>query len=217
MTKQTEGCIIAFDGPDGVGKTTQIHLLADFLRSQGYQVHATRASGGTPIGEALRSVSLSDVARPAEADVYISLAMHTALGQDLQRRKQAGQICLVDRSPLAILAYNTYASQLPNQTLGEQATLAMLQLWHIDSLLLFEAPQVTLNKRRTKRTDKPADYFEKQGTSYFERVQAGYHAAKQLCEQQSPPQPVTVIDATPSVAVIQTSLRQVLQSVLPLA
>ncbi|HEX4521098.1 MAG TPA: dTMP kinase [Gaiellaceae bacterium] len=49
---------ISFEGQDGSGKTTQVGLLADWLREEGHEVVSTREPGGTPIGEAIRDVVL---------------------------------------------------------------------------------------------------------------------------------------------------------------
>ena len=64
------GFIIAIDGPDGSGKTTQLTLLKEWLKKKGYKIHSTRASGGTPIGEELRKASLSNTDRSAEVAVF---------------------------------------------------------------------------------------------------------------------------------------------------
>jgi len=49
---------IVFEGPEGSGKSTQIARLADRLRSLGRDPLVTREPGGTPAGEAVRSVLL---------------------------------------------------------------------------------------------------------------------------------------------------------------
>jgi dTMP kinase len=208
VTKKHEGIIIAVDGPDGSGKTTQLQMLAEHLRGEGRDVHLTRASGGTPIGEALRTVSLSDNPRPAEVDVYISLGMHTALGQDIQTRKAAGQTILVDRTPLAIIAYQVFGSQLPDKQLGYDACERMLKLWDIDLLLLFDASQSVLNERRKQRTDKPVDYFEKQPADYLARVRAGYECASEFARKlPGLPTQIIPVDAARSREDIQADLR----------
>ena len=47
---------ITLEGPEGCGKTTQIHLLVDWLREQGYEVVLTREPGGTDIGDQIRAI-----------------------------------------------------------------------------------------------------------------------------------------------------------------
>jgi dTMP kinase len=170
--------IIVIDGPDGVGKTTQVHLLAAALAEQGVDVHVTRASGGTPIGEELRKASLSLHPRRPETDVYISLAMHTELGHDLQSRKASGQTVIVDRSPLAILGYNLYGAQLGNRTLADEACATMLQLWQTDVFVYMDAPQRVLDERRHLRGN--TDYFENQDSEFHHRVRTGYEEGLEL-------------------------------------
>lgn len=209
------GLVIAFDGPDGVGKSSQLRLTAEWLKSLGLNVHTTRSSGGTPIGEELRKVSLSDNARSAMTDVYITLAMGQAMAEDLDERVAKGQICLIDRSPLTHLAYNTFASQLPDQDIGFEAAKQMFKAWHIDVLLYFEADQSILDKRRQSRTDKPPDYYEKQSSHFHDRVRQGYKAGLDLLK--SNPKlvgRVITIDASPDIDTIQASVRRSVQPLL---
>ena len=55
----TAGRFIAFEGGEGMGKSTQARLLADFLRGEGRTVELTREPGGTPGAEAIRELLLS--------------------------------------------------------------------------------------------------------------------------------------------------------------
>lgn len=201
---------IAIDGPDGSGKTTQLELLREHLESKGEKVHATRASGGTPIGEQLRRVSLSHNKRPAATDVFISMAMFAALAEDLKARKARGEIVLVDRSPLAMIAYNAFGGQLPETSSNKlkptlqsvmEAAADSCEAWGIDLLLFFDAPQDVLDKRRKKRGE--GDYFENQTADYHRRVRAGYEAGLEYLTGRGLDMKVFEIDASSSIGEIR--------------
>src|SRR5207248_2031924 len=53
------GKFITLEGIDGAGKSTHVGGIADFLRSRGKDVVVTREPGGTPLGEKLRELVLS--------------------------------------------------------------------------------------------------------------------------------------------------------------
>lgn len=208
---ETKPFTIAIDGPDGVGKTTQLDLLRKYLAEKGLQIHTTRASGGTPIGEALRGVSLSPNNRPAETDLYISFAMYEALSEELSRRWE--HIILIDRSPLAITAYNAYGSQLPDKQRALDATSRYLENWRIDLLLYLDAPQNLLSSRRQKRATQ--EYFENQNTDFHQRVRKGYETAiKHISSQINTGTQVVRIDATPDITQIHNSIKQLVDEQL---
>jgi dTMP kinase len=58
------GFFVTFEGGEGAGKSTQIRLLAERVRDQGYEVVTTREPGGSPGAEAVRHVLLSGAAEP---------------------------------------------------------------------------------------------------------------------------------------------------------
>lgn len=66
------GLFISFEGVDGVGKTTQVERLRAALEAAGREVVVTREPGGTPLGQAIRSLLLHGVPAaahgPAPAD-----------------------------------------------------------------------------------------------------------------------------------------------------
>lgn len=172
MTTKKRGFVIAIDGPDGVGKTTQVQLLGAYLTSLGKKVHSTRHSGGTPIGQELRKVSLSNHERPVETDFYISLAMHASLAQDVSRRKESGEIVIIDRSPFAMLAYNGYGSQMPDRKFLFKTCEKMFKELGIDFLIHLGAPTEVIEGRRETRG--AIDYFESKNSAYHQRVRQGY-------------------------------------------
>ena len=58
----TDGLFIAFEGGDGAGKSTQVHLLRDAFEAAGRTVTVTRQPGGTPLGQRIRDLVLHGAA-----------------------------------------------------------------------------------------------------------------------------------------------------------
>jgi dTMP kinase len=203
-----KGLIVYFDGPDGVGKTTQLNLAEQDLKKQGYTVHSVHTIGGTPIGDLLRDVLFSDNDRPAETNLHIALASQHALADDVIRRRDAGEVVLIDRSPLSMIAYQVYGDGLAEQK-GYRAAEEILDLIKPDLLLVYMADLDQLLGRRRSQADegKVRDHFELQDEDYHSRTTEGYKAAIRAFD-------TTVIDATGSVEVVHAATENAITSVL---
>lgn len=190
-----KGLVIYFDGPDGVGKTTQLQMAADNLRSAGHEVYATRALGGSPIGDKLGEAMMSADARPPETDLYIALAAQYAAANDIESRRSANQIVLIDRSPLSIIAYQVFAGGIDSDK-GYQEASALLARTKPDLLLMYSASsQTRLERRQTRNAKEGSNYFEKMPPVYHDETAKGYtEAASRLG--------ATVIDAEESVEAV---------------
>lgn len=101
------GLFVAFEGGEGVGKSTQITLLGERLRTAGWEVVETREPGGTPLGAQLRHLVLDpdgEVTPRAETLLYAADRAHhvdTVIVPALQR----GAAVLTDRYIDSTLAY----------------------------------------------------------------------------------------------------------------
>ncbi len=189
-----DGLVIQFEGIDGVGKTTQVELVRQALEAAGWPVLSTRNLGGTPIGEALRAVMLSNVERPPMSDLYISLAIQEALIDTLVAARAGGQIILMDRGPLSLAAYQVYGTGI-DQELGWKYVAESMERIRPELSILYVA-DVSQALQRGRQQSEKADYFESQPLSYFERVSSGYAAAAERY-------PVQTIDAGQSIEAVQ--------------
>lgn len=194
--------LIMFDGPDGVGKTTQIALAEQVLKNQGLSVLSTRINGGSEIGEALRKVYLSNVERPAATDYYLGRAIYAAFITEIDRIRTNYDVILVDRSPLSNVAYQSYGSGYPLEDAlnGCTETLKALQP---DLLVCYMAPLTTLRERLAHTSEAKSDYFESKGDEYFERVLEGYRATTERFGAK-------VIDATGDEATVHAETMKLL-------
>lgn len=163
-----------FDGPDGVGKTTQINLAYQKLTDQNYEVHITRSHGGTEIGELLREISFRQLKRQALTDHYISMAIHAELRHNIARRRAEGVHILVDRSPLSNWAYQVHGGGLEHD-FAKADIERSLALFAPDVIICYRADLATLRQHMRTRANKPSeDYFESLPDSFYKKVLEGY-------------------------------------------
>ena len=173
--------LVMFDGPDGVGKSTQIKLTAQALAGRGVKTYVTRLSGGTKIGEQLRKISLNpSLKRTARTDLYIVLAMYNALSEELKVKRSEGYVCLVDRSPLSIIAYQVFGSGL-SMNVGEAYVREAIAMFDPDVIISYDAPEEVIMHHLAKRAGKKnLDFFEGQSDEFNRRVLQGYAEANDL-------------------------------------
>jgi dTMP kinase len=104
---------VTFEGLDGCGKTTQAELLAEFLRSSGDDVVATREPGGTSLGERIREVLLEGepIAGWTEAALFAA-ARAELVARVIRPALERGAHVVCDRYVDSSLAYQGIARGL---------------------------------------------------------------------------------------------------------
>ena len=205
---------ITFEGTEGSGKTTQISLLADRLRSMGHSVRTLREPGGTPIGEEIRHTlkhSPANHAMTPEAELLLMNASRAQLVREVIRQAlAAGEIVLCDRFYDSTTAYQGYGRQLDLQMVKHIIDVAVGET-RPDLTLLFVVPhEVSEARRRARQPTLPLplkrDRMEEADQSFFARVAEGYQAIA-----AAEPQRVRKFDATGDVARIQAAIWDLVQ------
>ena len=183
------GLLIAFEGGEGAGKSTQARLLAIWLRENGYDVLATHEPGATKVGMRLRALLL-DTAHTglspwAEVMMYAAdRAEHVAsvIGPALAR----GTIVVTDRFVDSTLAYQGGGRQLPVNAIRQVNELATGGLVPDLTFLLDLLPSEGLGRRTAS-----ADRLEAEPTLFHERVRAAF-----LALASADPHRYVILDAT---------------------
>ena len=194
---------ITFEGSEGCGKTTQITLLADFLRQQGYDVLTTREPGGTPIGEQIRSVlmSMKNEDMHARSEILLFQASRAQLVERVIRPHLAhGGIVLSDRYADSTLAYQGYGRGVDLVQLRTLIDFATGGLKPDLTLLLDMDAQEGLRRRNKGGQINRLDALE---IEFYQRVSHGFRL---MAEQE--PERWVKIDAARAPESVQIDVRE---------
>jgi len=180
-----QGRFIAFEGGEGVGKSTQCRLLAEALHAAGHEVVLTREPGGTPGAEAVRALLLdADGSWGARAEALLFAAARADHVDKLIAPALArGAFVVCDRFLGSSLAYQGGGSGVSVEdittlhTIGSQGLLP-------DLTVLVEAPADITAQRLMARDAGNADRIGGREAAYHERVGAAFAAQAQAAPQR---------------------------------
>jgi dTMP kinase len=168
------GLLIAFEGGEGSGKTTQARLVSIWLRELGYDVETTHEPGATKIGMRLRALLLdtssTGMSPQAEALMYAAdRAEHvtSVITPALDR----GAIVITDRYVDSSLAYQGWGRSLPVEEIARFNWWATGGRTPDLTILLDMDPLAGLNRRT-----RSADRLEAEPAEFHLRVRAGFQA-----------------------------------------
>jgi len=198
---------ITFEGGEGVGKTTQIQRLKEYLVSLGYEVLMTREPGGTKIGEAIRQVLLDKTLPEMHQDTEL-LLMFAARAEHVQTviypALADGVWVLSDRFADASHVYQGTGrgvdaeriDQLERWTLGD---------FQPDLTFLLDMPVAAGMKRVHTRGE--TDRFEMENLDFFQRIHDGY-----LSRAKRFPERYRVVDAEQDLDAVTVAINGALEA-----
>ncbi|AML51685.1 dTMP kinase [Falsihalocynthiibacter arcticus] len=168
------GLFISFEGIDGSGKSTQIKLLSDALRADGYDVVLTREPGGSKGAEEIRSLVLEgDPDRwSAESEILLfTAARRDHLEKTIFPAIEAGKIVLCDRFADSTRMYQgisrgdlrAVVDQLHSLMIGREPDLTFI----IDM-----DPKTGLSRAKSRQTTE--ERFEDFGEDLQSKMRAGF-------------------------------------------
>ncbi len=204
----SRGRLITLEGGEGAGKSTLLAGIEQWLQGRGVPVLRTREPGGTPLGEALRTLLL-DAERDAvcaESELLLMFAARAELVRKVvQPALASGRWVLADRFTDASYAYQGGGRGQPQARIRELERWAALDL-QPDLTLLLDLP-VSAGRARVAGREAP-DRIEREDDTFFERVRGAYRA-----RVEAAPQRFRVLRAEASAAAV---LAQALEQIAPL-
>ena len=200
------GVFISLEGIDGAGKSSQVRLLAEWLRQQGRTVVACADPGGTAVGATLRSILLDHRQHlTLESEALLFMASRSQLVHEIIRPAlEKGQVVVSDRFLLSNVVYQGHGGGLDPDQLWKLGLFAINGL-QPDLICVLDLP-IDLAVTRRKGD---ADRFERRDSGYFNRLREGYRL-----EANKRQEVIKILDASQSADTVQSNIRREVQRVL---
>lgn len=167
------GLFIAFEGPEGAGKSTQVARLAERLTALGRPPVLTREPGGTRAGDAIRAVLLDPGQRifPLTEFLLYSASRAQLVAEVIRPALEAGRDVVTDRFAGASVAYQGYGRGL-DLGLVSQVTAHVTGGLRPDLTVLLDIDPAAGLSRAEARSDH--DRLEAAGLPFHQQVREGY-------------------------------------------
>lgn len=192
---------IAFEGPEGSGKGTQINLLYYYLTNRGFSVLATQEPGGTPEGAAIRHLLLEnrDIKLLGITELFLfSGARAQQIRKVIRRALAEGMIVLSDRCCHSTTAYQGYGR---GESLALIRRLTKIAVGNtVPDLVFLLDLQVEIGLAR-KRFQNEINRIDLEEMEFHQRVRQGY-----LTMASADPNNWVVIDATQPIETIHEQI-----------
>ena len=171
----TRGRFVAFEGPEGSGKTTQIERLARALQRSGRETVVTREPGGTAAGERIRALLLDPDAaiEPVAEFLLYAAARAQHVHERIEPALARGAVVLCDRYGASSVAYQGFGRGVDVawiDTVNERATRGVRP----DRTVLLDLPAEQGLGRIAARG--ATDRLERADLAFHRRVRDGYLA-----------------------------------------
>ncbi len=202
------GKFITVEGGDGVGKSTQISLIYEFLQEKGLQVKLTREPGGTEIGEMIRNWILygehDQLDLTTEASLmFAARAYH--VDHIIRPSIENGIWVVSDRFTDATYAYQGYAKGL-NIEVIETLEKTIINDFKPHMTFLLDS-EIDLSRERMK--DRTLDYFEREDDSFYHKIREGYLKLANANKER-----IKIINASQSIENVNAEINSYLESLI---
>jgi dTMP kinase len=166
--------LIVLEGPEAVGKSTQLRRLLEWLKGAGVDVVSLREPGGTPLGDEMRRLVLdTDWILGARTEALLFMASRAELVEQVVRPALAAKkVVILDRFFLSTYAYQIFGRGLPADEVRDANRFATGGLVP-DITLLLRMPLAESLKRLDRRHSWH-DRIEKASRDFHERVAGAF-------------------------------------------
>lgn len=203
------GLFITIEGTEGVGKSTNVSFVREYIASRGLELVVTREPGGTPLAEEIRHLLLAprnELFDPVAELLLIFAARAQHINEVIAPALARGAWVLSDRFTDATYAYQGFGRGLPLDVIRSLEGIVQHQLQPDKTFLLDIDVHVGLERARARGD---LDRFEQEDIRFFESVRAGYKA-----RVDENPYRYAVIDAENPLAHVQEDIKRALDALI---
>lgn len=204
------GRFLTVEGIEGVGKTTQVARISQWLTERGIAHVVTREPGGTPLAEKIRELVLnpSKEALPSIGELLLMFAARAVhLANHIEPNLRAGRWVVCDRFTDATYAYQGGGRAMQPDMIGQLENMVQGTRRPDLTLLLDVSVGLALERARKRNAGADQDRFERERAEFFERVRAVY-----LARAAAEPGRMVVIDAAAPVDAVSARIAAVLEA-----
>jgi dTMP kinase len=173
------GLFISIEGIEGSGKTTQIKLLYEYIKTKGYDVILTREPGGCNIGEQIRHILLdpnNNITPLTELLLYMAARIQH-IHEVIIPALSEGKIVITDRFIDATIAYQGYGRGINIELIHKLNRLVIQDIKPDITFILDIEPDEGILRAVNIAKERPEGYpdrIEKEDISFHQRVRQGY-------------------------------------------
>lgn len=170
---------ITFEGGEGGGKSTQVHLLQERIAALGHEVVLTREPGGSPRGERIREFILSGGGKPfgpfAEAALF-SAARIDHIRETIAPALARGAFVICDRFADSTRAYQGVLGEVDEETILALERIAVGAYRPSLTIILDVAPEIGLERAhaRRERLGGAVDRFEGEDLAFHRKLRQAF-------------------------------------------
>jgi len=161
--------LITFEGIEGVGKSTQINLILEWLISKGYSTKLLREPGSTDFGEKIRELLLS---KESNISAHTELLLMFAARSELIDKKINTSQCdylLLDRFYDASMAYQGYGRKLSKDFINSLTSFINCPIPDLSFLL-----DISVKEGFQRKNNDVKDRIESSSNDFFNKIRKGY-------------------------------------------
>lgn len=197
---------------DGTGKSTQLRMLAAWLRRRGFKPLITREPGGTRVGAQVRRILLASanksLAPMAELLLmYADRSLH--LEEVIRPALKRGELVISDRFADSSFAYQGYGRRLGEEPVRRLETLVCGPTRPRLTILLDAPPRLALRRAEGRGDAADRRRFENAGPAFQARVRKGY-----LKIARSEPARIKIVHSDRPARAVQTEIREIVSKFL---